>query len=132
MPRIHEQLAQPPRRLLANMGRSSLDKYQRIPDKEPEVTAHVRAMWQDILDDTMHRDDYTAEAWNEITALRTVSEAIIKASGRLVSVTLVDRSEAGGKRSYRYRLEFEHYTFLQQMVFDKQNKLASGRTEAIR
>ena len=44
MPQIHEQLAQPPRPLRANMERSSLDKYQPIPDKEPEVTAHVRAI----------------------------------------------------------------------------------------
>ena len=59
----------------------------------------------------MRRDDYTTEAWNEISENRKLSQATIKSLGGLVSLTLVDRSETGGKRSYRYRLEFEKYTF---------------------
>jgi len=39
------------------MERSLLDKYQPIPDKEPNVTAHVRFLWQDILDDTTRADE---------------------------------------------------------------------------
>ena len=132
MAEIHEQLAQAPRPLLANMERSLLDKYQPIPDKEPKVTAHVRAMWQDILDDTMRAGDYTAESWKEVSANRKLSQATITSLGRLVSLTLVDRSEESGKRCYRYRVEFEKNTVLQLFVFDEQNKVTSCRTEDIR
>jgi hypothetical protein len=47
-------------------------------------------------------------------------------------LNVVDRSEEGGKRTYRYRLEFKRATILQQIVFDEQGKLASSQTEDIR
>ena len=132
IPEIHEQLAQAPRPLLACMEPSLLDKYQPIPDKEPQVTAHVRATLQDILDNTMHADDYTAESWKEISTNRKHSQATIKSLGRLVSLTLVDRSEESGKRCYRYRVEFEKNTIIQRFVFDEQNKILSCPAEDIR
>jgi hypothetical protein len=132
MPDIHEQVVQAPRPLLANMERSLLDKYQPIPDKEPQVTAHVRAIWQDVLDDKMRAEDYTAESWKEASANRKLADATIKSLGRLVSLTLVDRSDENGKRCYRYRLEFEKNTVLQRYVFDEKSRVASGSTEDIR
>jgi hypothetical protein len=132
MPEIHEQLAQAPRPLLACMDPSLLDQYQPIPDKEPHVTAHVRAALRDILDNTMRADDYTAESWKEISTNRKHSQAIIKSLGRLISLTLVDRSEESGKRCYRYRVEFEKNTVLQRFVFDEQNKIISCPAEDIR
>jgi hypothetical protein len=132
MPQIHEQLAQAPRPLLAHMERSLLDKYQPISDKEPRVTAQVRAIWQDILDNTMRPQDYTDESWKEMSANRKLGEATIKSLGRLSSLTLVDRSDEKNKRCYRYRLQFEKNTLLQQCVFDEWGKVVSFRTEDIR
>jgi len=132
MPEIHEQLAQAPRPLLASMKRSSLDNYQPIPDKEPQVTAHVRAIWQDILDDTMRAEDYTSESWKEMSTNRKLGQATIKALGPLVSLTLLERSEEKGRRSYRYRVEFANNTLLQHFVFDEQNKIISCPAEDIK
>ena len=132
MPEIHEQLAQAPRPLLASMERALLDKYQPIPDNEPQVTARVRALLQDIIDDTMRADDYTAQSWKETSTNRKQSQATIQSLGRLVSLTLVDRNEESGKRSYRYRVEFENNTVLQRILFDEQNKIISCPAEDIR
>ena len=44
---------------------------------------------------------------------------------------LVERSEDGPNRSYRYRVAFQRNTVLQQFVFDGQDKLTASRTEAI-
>jgi hypothetical protein len=132
IPEIDEQLVQAPRPLLAAMQQALLDKYQPIPDKEPQVTAHVRTVLQDILDDTMRANDYTAESWKEVSDNRKLSEPTIKALGRLVSLTLVDRNEEGGKRCYRYRVKFENNTVLQQFLFDEQNKIISCPAEDIR
>jgi hypothetical protein len=132
MPKIHEQLAQAPRPLLAWMERALLDKYQPIPDKEPQVTAHVRTVLQELLDGTMRADDYTAESWKEMSTNRKLSEPTIKSLGRLVSLTLVDRNEEGGKPCYRYRVEFEKNTILQRFIFDDQNKIISCPAEDIR
>jgi len=43
-----------------------------------------------------------------------------------------DRGEESGKRTYRYRIEFEKATILQSFSFDKQNQLAASYTEDIR
>ena len=109
-----------------------LEKYQPIPDKEPQVTAHVRTVLRDILDDTMRADDYTTQSWKEVSDNRKLSEATIKSLGRLVSLTLVDRNEESGKRSYRYRVEFENNTVLQRFLFDEQNKIISCPAEDVR
>jgi hypothetical protein len=132
MPKIHEQLAQAPQPLLASMERAVLDKYQPIPDKEPQVTAHVRTVLQELLDGTMRAEDYTAESWKEMSTNRKLSEPTIKSLGGLVSLTLVDRNEESGKRCYRYRVEFEKNTILQRFLFDDQNKIISCPAEDIR
>jgi len=132
MPQIHKQLSQPSRPLLANMERLLLDRYKPIPDKEPKVTAHVRAMFQDVLDGNMRADDFTAKLWKEESPKQKETQETVKSFGRLVSLTLVDRRVEGGKRNYRYRLEFEKNTLLQLVVFDEHNKLAAGVTEDIR
>jgi len=85
-------------------------------------------MLQNVLDGDMRRDDFTAELWKEESPKQKETQASVKSFGKLVSVTLVDRSAEGGKRSYRYRLEFEKNTLLQRFVFDEQNKLAVSST----
>jgi len=56
----------------------------------------------------------------------------LKLFGKFNSLSLVHRSEQDGKRIYRYRLDFERGSILQQIVFDEQDKLASSQTEDIR
>ena len=114
------------------MEGSPLDKYQPIPDKEPKVTEHVRAMVQDVTDGTIHFNDYTEDMWKEAALELKNTQAQIKSFGRMASLTLVDRSEEGGRRTYRYRAEFEKTTILQRFVFDEQGKLAASQTEDIR
>ena len=132
MTAIHKQLAQTPRPLLALMERARLEKYQPIPDKEPQVTAHVRALLQDMLQDTMRLDDYTPESWKEISTSRKRSQAAIKSLGQLVSLALVERSQENGKRCYRYRVEFENNKVLQRFVFNEQGKILSCPAEDIK
>jgi hypothetical protein len=130
MPQIHEELTQAPRPLLTNMKRFPMDEFKPIPDKEPKVTAHLRAMIQDAMQGTMHEDDFTVEAWKKALPKQKEVQANAKILGDLVSMTLVDRSDANEQRSYRYRAEFAKATLLVHYVFDGQNKLVSGATEA--
>jgi len=132
MPQIHEQLTQAPQPLLANMERFLLERYKPLKDQEPAVTAHARAMLRDALEGRSRAEDYTAKLWKEVSQTQAETQATLKSFGPLIALTLVDRSEAGGKRSYRYRLEFEKNTLLQYLVFDEQNKLAVGTTEEIK
>ncbi|SPE62287.1 conserved exported hypothetical protein [Verrucomicrobia bacterium] len=132
MLQIHEQLTQPPQSLLPNMERFRLEKYKPIADQEPKVTDHVRAMLQDAINGALHAEDFTPEAWQDAASKQQETQAAIKALGRFVSLTLVDRQEEGGKHTYRYRVEFEKNSVLQRLVFDEHNKLASSDTEDIK
>ncbi len=131
MPQIQEQLAQAPRPLPTNMKRFPLDEFKPIPDKEPEVTAHVRAMIQDTLTGTARPDDYSAEMWKQVFPVLKSMQAEAKRLGDLISLTLVDRTQKDGQRSYRYRLEFQNVAVLDHLVFDGQNKCLSGGPEAL-
>jgi hypothetical protein len=132
MPQIHQQLAQPQRALLPNMERFLLDKYKPIEDNEPKVTAHVRGMLQDLLDGTVHPDDFTAEVWKEVSPTLKETQVALKLFGKFNSLSLVGRSEEAGKRTYRYRLDFERGSILQNVVLDQEGKLASSETEDLR
>jgi hypothetical protein len=131
MPQIREQLTQAPRPLLLNMKRFPLDEFKPIPDNEPEVTAHLRAMIQDAIEGTQRADDYTAEMWKEVLPKQKEIQAATKRLGDFVSFILVDRSDADGQRSYRYRLEFKNATVLQRFVLDGRNKFAAGGADAL-
>jgi len=131
MPQIQEQLPQAPRPLPTNMKRFPMDEFKPIPDQEPEVAAHVRAMIQDTLNGTARPDDYSAEMWKRVLPMQKVMQAEAKRLGDLLSLTLVDRSEADGQRSYRYRLEFQNVAVLEHLVFDGQNKCVAGGPEAL-
>ena len=130
MPEIRAELTRTPQPLLLNMERFPLDKFKPIPDQEPKLTAHVRAMCDDAINGTFREDDFTAEAWTKLLPKRADIQASTTLLGELVSLTLVDGGDQGGQRSYRYRAEFARATLLVHYVFDGQNKLVSGATEA--
>jgi hypothetical protein len=109
-----------------------LAQLKPIPDREPKVTAHVRALMQDCIDGTEHADDYTASNWKVLLANQKDIQAFTKLFGDIVSLTLVERSSVfGWGRSYSYRVEFTRATVLAQFVFHGRNKLAFGHMEAL-
>jgi hypothetical protein len=131
MPQIQKQLAQAPLPLPARMGRFPMDELKPIPDKEPQVTAHLRTMIQEAIEGTAQVDDYTAERWQLLLSKQKEIQAFGKSLGDFLSITLVERGEVDGQRSYRYRLEFANAILLEHLVLDGQNKCAAGGVEAV-
>jgi hypothetical protein len=131
MPEIQKELAQAPRPLPVNMERFPLDDYQPIPDKEPEVTARVRTMINDLLHDTAHREDFADQAWQGIVLHLPGTWPGTEWLGDLVSMTLVSRSETNGLRYYRYRMEFDRAMLLQRVVLTGEGKWADGGAEVM-
>jgi hypothetical protein len=129
MSKINEQLTEAPLPLPVNMKRFPIDEYKPIPDKEPEVTAHLRAMIQDAAAGTPHVADYTAEAWKIVSAKQKQTQADLKKVGDVISLTLVDRSDGNGMHTNRYRVEFSQATAILRVAFDNQDKLADAETE---
>jgi len=108
-------------------------QFKPIPDKEPEVTTHVRAVMQDWIDGTEHAEDYTASAWKRLLSKQKDIQTLTTRVGDIVSLTLVERSSGvfGWRRSYSYRLELTKATMLAHFVFHGRNKLASGRVDVV-
>jgi hypothetical protein len=109
-----------------------LAEYQPIPDREPEVTAHLRAVLQARMDGSAQADDYTASAWKRLQSKQKDLQTFKKYVGDIVSLTLVEhKSMLGWRRSYRYRIEFTRATVLAHFVFHGRNKLASGQMTTV-
>jgi hypothetical protein len=129
IPQIREQLAQAPRPLLNNMKRFVLDEFQPLPDQEPAITARIRALIQDASAGTLRRDDYTAELWEKISPRQKDLQADVRRLGDLTSLVLVGRQQDAGKRTYRYRVEFQKARVLGRYDLDEQDKVALIQTE---
>jgi hypothetical protein len=129
MPAIHEEMSRSLQPLLSNMQRRHLDAFKPIPDKEPTVTSHIRAMVKDAAEGNSHAEDYTADAWKDVLSQQKEIQVMLKFMGDLNSMTLVDRGDENGQRSYRYRLDFANATLLFHLVLDDQDRFASGNME---
>jgi hypothetical protein len=131
MPAILEQSKQALRPLPKYMRRFPLDEYKPIPDKEPQVTKHVVAILSDEARGFPREEDFTEEFWDtELVPNLERGRAESKRLGEPVSIKLVEREEAGGMRSYRYRVEFTVGVGLLYVVFDAKNKVTNWRGEA--
>ena len=129
MPAIHEEMSRSLQPLHSNMQRRHLDAFKPIPDKEPKVTSHIRAMVKDAAEGNSHAEDYTADAWKDVLSQQKEIQVMLKFMGDLNSMTLVDRGDENGQRSYRYRLDFANATLLFHLVLDDQDRFASGNME---
>ncbi len=129
MPRLQEQLAEAPRPLPPNMQRFYLDNLKPLPDAEPLVTAHLRALGVDIRGATMRESDYTPELWQKLGPAQKQIQEEMKALGHFQSLTLVGRTTDGPLRSYLYLLDFSDARVLQRYVLDPDNKVAQIGTD---
>jgi len=132
MTALKEQLVQPPQPLLLAMKRLPFADFKPIPDREPEVTAHVRTIVRNMVEGASRAEDYTVEGWKALSQKQQKIQEDMKRLGELTSLTLLDRrEEKKGWIEYRYRLDFANEALLQRFVFDQQNKLAGTAAEGM-
>lgn len=105
--------------------------YQPIPDKEPEITAHVR----DIIDRAelgkSQMADFTAPEWADWKTWQKQAQLDRTAYGPALSLALVQRTWENGNSSYRYRVEYNFGTVLLHIITDDQNKIAVWAVEDV-
>jgi hypothetical protein len=101
-----------------------------IPDQEPSVTEHFRAIMRDAMNGTMRPDDYTAELWAQLSPMQKDIQADLKnKQGELIAVTLIDRQIEEGQVSYRYVLEFKKARAVEHFVLDGHKRVALLQSE---
>lgn len=134
IPQIGQQVTQAPRPLPNNMKRLFMDQFKPIPDAEPGMTEHIRAIFQTLLDGNTRADDCTPEFWKEIKndGVRAITE--FKMLGKVGAMILVDRKAEGGKRSDRYLAEFDGVMAMElqlRFVLDQNNRVDLVELEGV-
>jgi CubicO group peptidase (beta-lactamase class C family) len=96
---------------------------QAIEDKEPKVTAFVKEILQKMIDEKLTPDLFTPEAATVINNSRQVAGAL-RNFGALNKIELLERSEKGEARVYRYRLTYNSMKLIYTVTLTKDDKIA--------
>jgi hypothetical protein len=130
IPKIHQQMTQPPKPLLNNIKRFVFDQYKPISVPDPNTTQHIRDLFRNARAGQMKAQNYTEELWKEVEGNQEKIKAELKQFGKLTSIVPVEYSHKDGQYSYRYIVDLEQIRLLMYMVLDSQNKLMVSETEA--
>lgn len=95
-----------------------------IPDNEPNVTEDIRLLVQNIIDNRISPDAFTAKAQAAVlpTALQQMRTAMQRL-GSLKQLQLLARAVDGEDRHYRYRLKFDGGVMVLAMSYNKGGKI---------
>jgi CubicO group peptidase (beta-lactamase class C family) len=97
-----------------------------IEDKEPRTTQFVRTVLQEIADEKANPDRFAPELRAKLFPESVLGiGGYMKEMGPLKSLDLLKRSEEAGRRSYQYRIEYEHMTLFVSLQLTKDNEIAA-------
>ena len=96
-----------------------------IEDKEPQVTQMVRDLWREIVDGKARPEQFTEELKKRLfpDEMQELGPAL-KEFGELKALELMERTEEGELRNYRYRAKFPNLTLTISVGLAKDNKIA--------
>jgi CubicO group peptidase (beta-lactamase class C family) len=96
-----------------------------IEDKEPRVTEMVKDLLRGIADGKAKPEQFTEEARKRLfpDEIQELGPAL-KEFGELKTLELMERSEEGERRNYRYRAKFPEMTLIISIGLTKDEKIA--------
>ena len=96
-----------------------------IEDKEPQVTQMVRDLLPEIVDGKAKPERFTEEAQKRLfpDEIQELGPAL-REFGELKKLELMERTEEGERRNYRYRATFPNLTLMISVGLTKDNKIA--------
>jgi len=96
-----------------------------IADKEPQVTEMVKELLRNIADGKAKPEQFTAEMQKRLfpSEMQELGPAL-KEFGDVKSLELMERTEEGERRNYRYRATFREMTLMISIALTKDDKIA--------
>lgn len=129
IPLLREQLAQPPRPLLANMQRFYLDQFPPLADQPPALLARLRRVIEDTASGHAQRTDYTPEFWARLSPRQKEIQADVHKLGPILSLAIVDHEQTSDQRRLRCLVKFAQAHVLGRYVFDAHDRIALIQTD---
>jgi hypothetical protein len=126
LPRVKQQVLQPPVPLLADMQRYLGEGYEPFPADEPAVTALVTKVLKEAWVGLLRSEDFTPAFWKMLGPTQQQLQPELEKLGDLVSVRLIARSQT----SWLYLEDFQKATVLQRIELDETNHIAGLKSEA--
>jgi hypothetical protein len=126
LPRIRQQVAQPPAPLLADMKRYLEEGYEPFPADEPAATALVTKVLREARAGQLRPEDFTPAFWQVIGPAQKQMQPELEKLGNLLSVKLVERTPT----SWLYLEDFQKATVLQRIELDSASRIALLKSEA--
>ena len=105
--------------------------YKSIPDNEPTVTAFFRR----VSETRMHADSlwdaswFTPEFWTSLKPGLSQIREYATLQGPVISVALIERTNDGDSRRYRYRVVYKEISRLVLMILNRDGKISEMRGE---
>ncbi|MDX1952738.1 MAG: hypothetical protein SFY81_11195 [Verrucomicrobiota bacterium] len=127
IPKLQQQLTQPPQPLLLNMQRLPLDTFTPLPLEHSPHALRVQTIISNLLQGSVRAEDYTSEFWSRIKSTDFASET--KSLGQFKSFHLLTTNSDNSNRTDSYRVEFERITLLHKYTFDPLGRIAAIDTE---
>ena len=107
----------------------ALPAYKPIPDNEPRVTAHLTDLLQRVNEGKLRSNDFTSTLWAQISPEQMrIGMAPLRPIERL---TLVQRTDQDGLRSYRYQAQFKNTTFIFHFVTTSDGRISLMAPEEV-
>lgn len=96
-----------------------------IEDKEPQITQRVKELVRGIADGKAKPEQFTEEMQKRLfpDEMQELGPAL-KEFGELKTLELMERTEEGERRNYRYRAQFPNLTLMISVGLTKDNKIA--------
>ena len=105
--------------------------YRPIPDSEPAVTARFFDVLRRGLEGGLRASEFTDPVWAYIAPRIDQMKRDFTALGAIQKLTLVERSENNGERSYRYQARFGRTTMIFHFVLTKEDRIAVMTPELV-
>jgi D-alanyl-D-alanine carboxypeptidase len=100
-----------------------------IADSEPDITAKVQKLIGGFIKADPDMALFAADAGANINdKVKKTMSFELTSSGKIGSVTLVEKTEKDGKRRYRYRLDYQNDSFFFICIFNAENKIVGFST----
>lgn len=97
-----------------------------IADREPAATALLKNLMQSFADGTGDSTKFTGEARARIFPGRArQATAVLRPLGAVRSAEVIERTEDGGSRMYRYRVRYDSASLLVRFTLTRDDKVAA-------